>query len=56
MEQPEQKIKLTLPETSTAAPGKQDDVFTGASVFEAKNVSCYYGSFRAVTDVSLAIY
>ena len=28
----------------------------GASVFESKNVSIYYGSFRAVTDVSLTIY
>ena len=28
----------------------------GATVFDAKNVSCYYGSFRAVTDVSLSIY
>jgi phosphate transport system ATP-binding protein len=55
MEQPEQKIKLTLPETTTEAAGKQDS-FTGASVFDAKNVSCYYGAFRAVTDVSLTIY
>jgi len=56
MEQPEQKIKLTLPETTVEAAEKQDDGFTGASVFDAKNVSCYYGSFRAVTDVSLTIH
>ena len=56
MEQPEQKIKLTLPEPSTAAAGKQDDVFTGAPVFDAKNVSIYYSAFRAVTDVSLTIH
>ncbi|MGD0702964.1 MAG: phosphate ABC transporter ATP-binding protein PstB [Trebonia sp.] len=56
MEQPEQKIKLTLPETSTEAAGKQDDGFTGAPVFDAKNVSIYYSAFRAVTDVSLTIY
>jgi phosphate transport system ATP-binding protein len=29
---------------------------TGATVFDTKNVSIYYGSFRAVTDVSLSIY
>ena len=29
---------------------------TGESVFETTNVSIYYGSFRAVTDVSLAIH
>jgi phosphate transport system ATP-binding protein len=28
----------------------------GTIVFDAKNVSCYYGAFRAVTDVSLNIY
>ena len=56
MDQPDQKIKLTLPETTVEAAEKQDDGFTGASVFDAKNVSCYYGSFRAVTDVSLTIH
>ncbi len=56
MEQPEQKIKLTMPETSTEAAGKQDEAFTGTSVFDAKNVSIYYSAFRAVTDVSLTIY
>jgi ABC-type glutathione transport system ATPase component len=55
MEQPEQKIKLTLPET-TVAEAKQDDAFTGTPVFDAKNVSIYYSAFRAVTDVSLTIY
>ena len=29
---------------------------TGAQVFDANGVSIYYGSFRAVTDVSLSIY
>jgi len=29
---------------------------TGPLVFDAKNVSIYYGSFKAVTDVSLNIY
>jgi phosphate transport system ATP-binding protein len=56
MEQPEQKIKLTLPETTPEAAGKQDEAFTGTSVFDAKNVSIYYSAFRAVTDVSLTIY
>jgi phosphate transport system ATP-binding protein len=27
----------------------------GAPVFEARGVSCFYGSFRAVTDVSLSV-
>jgi phosphate transport system ATP-binding protein len=29
---------------------------TGSTVFDAEQVSCYYGSFRAVTNVSLSIY
>jgi phosphate transport system ATP-binding protein len=29
---------------------------TGVPIFEVKNVSIYYGSFRAVTNVSLTIY
>jgi phosphate transport system ATP-binding protein len=34
----------------------QDVPATGTHVFEANGISCYYGSFRAVTDVSLSIY
>jgi phosphate transport system ATP-binding protein len=55
MEQPEQKIQLTVPKTTEAA-AKQDDGFTSAAVFDAKNVSIYYSAFRAVTDVSLTIH
>ena len=57
MEQPEQEIKLTQPEHERARgwtrPKQRHDDFPGASVFDAKNVSIYYSSFRAVTDVSL---
>ncbi|HEX9358735.1 MAG TPA: phosphate ABC transporter ATP-binding protein PstB [Streptosporangiaceae bacterium] len=42
--------KLEVPAESRAA------TTTGESVFETKNVSIYYGSFRAVTDVSLTIH
>jgi phosphate transport system ATP-binding protein len=54
MEQQDQEIiaKLTVPESSA-----RDEVpRSGNAVFDAKNVSIYYGSFRAVTDVSLTIY
>jgi len=55
MEQPEQKViaKLALPETATDTVPAQP---AGNAIFEAKGVSIYYGSFRAVTDVSLSIY
>jgi phosphate transport system ATP-binding protein len=55
MEQPEQKViaKLALPETATDTVPAQP---TGNAIFDAKGVSIYYGSFRAVTDVSLSIY
>jgi phosphate transport system ATP-binding protein len=54
MESQDQEVvaKLAVPE-----PSRQDEVVTsGSTVFDAKNVSIYYGSFRAVTDVSLTIY
>ena len=56
MEQPDQEVviaKLSVPKPAT--DGKPAEA-TGAAVFDAKNVSIYYGSFRAVTDVSLSIY
>jgi len=54
MESQDQEVvaKLSVPE-----PSRQDDVPTsGNTVFDARNVSIYYGTFRAVTDVSLTIY
>jgi len=56
MEQPDQEVtKLALPEVEVryreTAPTR-----TGATIFDTKNVSIYYGSFRAVTDVTLSVY
>jgi phosphate transport system ATP-binding protein len=54
MESQDQEIvaKLAVPEAA-----RQDEVLrSGNTVFDAKNVSIYYGTFRAVTDVSLTIY
>jgi phosphate transport system ATP-binding protein len=50
----EQQVTVNLP----AEPVVREEVDspTGAEVFQAQGVSCYYGSFRAVTDVSLDIY
>jgi len=42
--------KLDIP--GTAPRGIPD----GSPIFDAKNTSVYYGSFRAVTDVSLTVY
>jgi phosphate transport system ATP-binding protein len=59
MEQPERDVvKARLPEPA-ARWEPQDAVVParpGAAVFTTENVSIYYGSFRAVTDVSLTIY
>jgi phosphate transport system ATP-binding protein len=58
MEQPEQNVvtnsEATEPKTQQDAPPAPPP--TGNLVFDTKNVSIYYGSFRAVTDVSLSIY
>ena len=63
MEQPEQDIAASLQPPKTAAepqapsaPEPRESWGEGNSVFDAERVSCYYGSFRAVTDVSLTIY
>jgi len=61
METPEQNIVANLPLTETAVQQQEvspeSGVYAtpGESVFETKNISIYYGSFRAVTDVSLTI-
>jgi phosphate transport system ATP-binding protein len=56
MDQQEEQVtaKLQVPQT-TATPAKFSAT-AADTVFDAKNVSIYYGSFRAVTDVSLSIY
>jgi phosphate transport system ATP-binding protein len=57
MDQPEQNIatNVQLPKVQTASAVPAFDT-PGRTIFDVKNVSCYYGSFRAVTDVSLSIY
>jgi phosphate transport system ATP-binding protein len=60
MEQSEQNtvtnVQLPEPATQPAAARQPTDAAAGTHIFDTKNVSCYYGSFRAVTDVSLSIY
>jgi phosphate transport system ATP-binding protein len=59
MEEPEQTVATTsLPKPAALQQPSDAPVSDtpGAEVFDAKSVSCYYGSFRAVTDVSLSIY
>jgi phosphate transport system ATP-binding protein len=57
MEQSEQNavtnVQLPKVQTTSGAPAFGTP---GGTIFDVKNVSCYYGSFRAVTDVSLTIY
>jgi phosphate transport system ATP-binding protein len=59
MEQPEQEVveqtvSANLPrlETKVAPPVTTP----GTTIFDVRNVSIWYGSFKAVTDVSLPIY
>ena len=59
MDQPEQDVveqtvSTNLPrlETTVRAPS----LTPGTAIFEVKNVAIYYGSFKAVTDVSLPVY
>jgi phosphate transport system ATP-binding protein len=54
MDQQDQEVvaRLSVPEASA----RDEAPKSGNTVFGARNVSIYYGSFRAVTDVSLTIY
>jgi phosphate transport system ATP-binding protein len=56
MEQQDQEVvaKLAMPEHVKESPAAQQA--PGATVFDVQNTSIYYGSFRAVTDVSLTIH
>src|SRR6201998_3786232 len=63
MEQPEQEVATSsqppAPATAPQVPPvarPEAPSGTAGTVFDAEKVSCYYGSFRAVTDVSLSIY
>ncbi len=59
MEEPEPTVATTsLPKPAALEQPPEAPVSDtpGKSVFDTKNVSIYYGSFRAVTDVSLTIY
>jgi phosphate transport system ATP-binding protein len=59
MDQPEQDVvaqtvSTNLPKLETTV--KTPKLTAGTTIFETKNVSIFYGSFKAVTDVSLPIY
>src|SRR5271155_1923612 len=52
-----QNVALPQPAAITEADrAAQPSAGTSEPIFEVKNVSIYYGSFRAVTNVSLTIY
>jgi phosphate transport system ATP-binding protein len=57
MEQPEQSTvtNIQIPEPKVQQR-QQAGSSTAEHVFDVKNISCFYSSFRAVTDVSLTIY
>jgi phosphate transport system ATP-binding protein len=56
MERPDQKVFAQPQSQETATARDQAEPATGRPVFNTNKVSIYYGSFRAVTDVSLTIY
>jgi phosphate transport system ATP-binding protein len=58
MTQPEQDnvAKTELPRPAVLHEGQEVAGTPTTVIFDTKNVSIYYGSFKAVTDVSLTIY
>jgi phosphate transport system ATP-binding protein len=55
MEQPEQELTASLPKLQAAAKAPSERP-TGSLIFDVRNVSIWYGSFKAVTDVTLPVY
>src|SRR5580698_2113745 len=52
-----QNVALPTPAALTdAGQAAESSLGTGTHIFDVNGVSIYYGSFRAVTDVSLTIY
>ena len=53
------RAQVQMPEPAAIRDAEQTaglPTEAGAPIFEVKDVSIYYGSFRAVTNVSLTIY
>src|SRR5262247_3596303 len=55
-QEPDGSAKAQLPKLSALQERQEVADTPGTPVFDAKNVSIFYGSFQAVTDVSLTIY
>jgi phosphate transport system ATP-binding protein len=55
MEEPEQNVVTSLPRLKPAAQQQAGPV-PGEPIFDVRNVSIWYSTFKAVTDVSLPIY
>jgi phosphate transport system ATP-binding protein len=55
MEEPEQTI-TNLARPATALHRPVPDFRPGQTIFDVRNVAVWYGTFKAVTDVSLSIY
>jgi phosphate transport system ATP-binding protein len=57
MEEPEQTVtNLPRPASASQPPREFPDTPTGDRVFDVRNVSIFYGAFKAVTNVTLPIY
>jgi phosphate transport system ATP-binding protein len=56
MEQSEQNVVTNLPRPEPLAQRTGEPAFAGKPIFEVNNVSIWYSTFKAVTDVSLTIY
>jgi phosphate transport system ATP-binding protein len=57
MEEPEQTVtNLPRPASASQPPREFPDAPTGETIFDVRNVSIWYGAFKAVTDVTLPIY
>ena len=49
-------INIIQPRTTTEPEAREPDPLAGPPIFEVRNVSIFYGTFKAVTDVTMTIY
>jgi len=56
MEQPEQSTVTNLPRPEPLATRPEPAPVPGPPIFDVRDVSIWYSSFKAVTDVSLPVY
>jgi phosphate transport system ATP-binding protein len=52
----ERAVNVLRPQTDVETAARESEPLSGPPIFEVRNVSIFYGAFKAVTDVTMSIY